>query len=130
TWYHNRYPGARCDIESLDYSYSFSDELQQQWHWSERYASQPEILRYINHVVDRFDLRRDIQLNTRVTQVSFDEAQERWIMVTDTGEVFSARYAIMATGVLSVTQVPSMKGLEGFKGEWFHTGDWPSQGVD
>jgi len=130
TWYHNRYPGARCDIESLDYSYSFSDELQQQWHWSERYASQPEILRYINHVVDRFDLRRDIQLNTRVTQVSFDEVQERWIMVADTGEVFSARYAIMATGVLSVTQVPSMKGLEGFEGEWFHTGDWPSQGVD
>lgn len=130
TWYHNRYPGARCDIESLDYSYSFSDELQQEWHWSERYAGQPEILRYINHVADRFDLRKDIQLDTRVTQASFDETQERWIFITDTGETFSAKYAVMATGVLSVAQVPSMKGLEDFKGEWFHTGDWPQQGVE
>ncbi|MDX3895839.1 NAD(P)/FAD-dependent oxidoreductase [Pusillimonas sp.] len=130
TWYHNRYPGARCDIESLDYSYSFSDELQQEWKWSERYAGQPEILRYINHVADRFDLRRDIQLNTRVVRARFDEAQERWMLFTDTGEVFSAKYAIMATGVLSVAQVPSMKGLEDYRGEWFHTGDWPEQGVD
>lgn len=130
TWYHNRYPGARCDIESLDYSYSFSEELQQEWHWSERYAGQPEILRYINHVADRFDLRSDIQLNTRVVQCSFDEQLERWTFLTDTGEVFSAKYAVMATGVLSVAQVPSMKGLDDFKGKWFHTGDWPKQGID
>lgn len=130
TWYHNRYPGARCDIESLDYSYSFSNELQQEWHWSERYASQPEILRYINHVADRFDLRKDIQLNTRVTHASFDEAQERWIFTTDTGETFSAKYGVMATGVLSIAQVPSMPGLQDFTGKWFHTGDWPRQGVD
>jgi len=130
TWYHNRYPGARCDIESLDYSYSFSDELQQEWHWSERYASQPEILRYINHVADRFDLRRDIQLNTRVVAARFDEARSRWILSTDGDETYAAQYAVMATGVLSVAQVPSMKGLEDFQGQWFHTGDWPSQGVD
>lgn len=129
TWYHNRYPGARCDIESLDYSYSFSEDLQQEWRWSERYAGQPEILRYINHVVDRFDLRKEIQLDTRVETARFDEARERWIFTTDTGETFEAKYAVMATGVLSVAQVPSMKGLDEFRGEWFHTGNWPRQGV-
>lgn len=130
TWYHNRYPGARCDIESLDYSYSFSNELQQEWHWSERYAGQPEILRYINHVADRFDLRRDIELNTRVVEVRFEETGQRWILSTDTGKVYSAKYVVMATGVLSVAQVPSMKGLDDFKGQWFHTGDWPKDGAD
>lgn len=130
TWYHNRYPGARCDIESLDYSYSFSEELQQEWPWTERYASQPEILEYINHVADRFDLRKDIQLNTRVTGATFDEVEERWTVTTEAGEVFSAKYAIMATGVLSVAQVPSVAGLESFDGEWYHSGDWPHEGVD
>lgn len=130
TWYHNRYPGARCDIESLDYSYSFCNALQQEWSWSERYAGQPEILRYINHVADRFDLRRDIQLNTRVTQMHFDEAREHWVFSTDTAETFTARHAIMATGVLSVAQVPSMKGLEDYQGSWFHTGDWPAAGAN
>src|SRR3989442_12265180 len=85
TWFWNRYPGARCDVESMDYSYSFSDELQQEWKWTERYASQPEILRYINHVADRFDLRRDIQLETRVTAAVFDEATNRWAVETDRG---------------------------------------------
>lgn len=130
TWYHNRYPGARCDIESLDYSYSFSDELQQEWSWSERYASQPEILRYINHVVDRFDLRPHIQLNTTVVAASYDEEEHVWLFETSTGESFVANYAVMATGVLSVAQVPSMKGLEDYRGRWFHTGDWPEEGVD
>ena len=114
TWYHNRYPGARCDIESLDYSFSFSNELQQEWNWSERYASQPEILAYINHVVDRFDLAKDIQLNTRVTGATFNEESNRWLITTEQGETFSAKYAVMATGVLSVHQVPNMKGLESF----------------
>lgn len=130
TWFHNRYPGARCDIESLDYSYSFSNELQQEWHWTERYASQPEILAYINHVVDRFDLRKDIQLNTRVTAAEFNDQTQHWCIETDTGEVYEAKYVVMATGVLSVAQVPSMQGLETFKGQWFHTGDWPKDGID
>ncbi|MCB1714339.1 MAG: NAD(P)/FAD-dependent oxidoreductase [Candidatus Competibacteraceae bacterium] len=130
TWFHNRYPGARCDIESLDYSYSFSNELQQEWHWTERYASQPEILAYINHVVDRFDLRRDIQLNTRVIKAEFNDQTQRWHIETDAGEAYEAKYVVMATGVLSVAQVPSMAGLETFKGQWFHTGDWPKDGID
>jgi len=129
TWHHNRYPGARCDIESLDYSYSFSEELQQEWEWKERYASQPEILAYMNHVADRFDLRRDIQLDTRVESATFDEEQSRWKVLTNKGDHVSARYCIMATGVLSVAQVPAMKGLESFQGDWFHTGAWP-KGVD
>lgn len=130
TWHHNRYPGARCDIESLDYSYSFSDDLQQEWSWTERYASQPEILKYINHVADRFDLRKDIQLNTRVNGATFNETENRWTFTTEAGEVLSAKYAVMATGVLSVAQVPSVPGLESFAGEWHHSGDWPQGGVD
>jgi cyclohexanone monooxygenase len=130
TWYWNRYPGARCDVESLDYSYSFSEELQQEWHWTERYASQPEILRYIEHVADRFDLRRDIQLSTRVTAASFDAATGRWSVATDRDERVSARFCIMATGCLSTAQVPSYPGLETFKGPWYHTGHWPHDGVD
>ena len=97
TWYWNRYPGARCDVESLEYSYSFSDELQNDWQWTERYASQPEILRYLNHVVERFDLRRSIRLKTRVTAASFDETANRWIIRTDRGERVSAKFCIMAT---------------------------------
>ncbi|HEV2055091.1 MAG TPA: NAD(P)/FAD-dependent oxidoreductase [Methylomirabilota bacterium] len=130
TWYWNRYPGARCDVESMDYSYSFSDELQQEWRWTERYASQPEILKYINHVADRFDLRRDITLATRVTAAVFDEATNRWDIQTDGGERVSARFCIMATGCLSTAQVPSYKGLETFEGLWYHTGNWPHEGVD
>src|SRR5215831_1702254 len=112
TWYWNRYPGARCDIESLDYSFSFSDELQQEWRWTERYASQPEILRYLEHVADRFDLRRDIQLGTRVTALGFDEGTSRWVIHTDDGGVVTARFCIMATGCLSAAQVPPFEGLD------------------
>jgi len=130
TWYWNRYPGARCDVESMDYSYSFSDELQQEWRWTERYSAQPEILRYINHVADRFDLRRDIQLDTRVTSAVFDEATSRWTVATDRGDRVSARFCIMATGCLSDAQVPDIKGRETFEGSWYHTGRWPHAGVD
>src|SRR6202171_4600255 len=130
TWYWNRYPGARCDVESMDYSYSFSDELQQEWRWTERYSAQPEILKYINHVADRFDLRRDITFSTRVTGAVFDEATVRWEIRTDTGEQVSARFCIMATGCLSTAQVPNFKGRETFEGKWYHTGSWPHEGVD
>jgi cyclohexanone monooxygenase len=130
TWYWNRYPGARCDVESMDYSYSFSDELQQEWRWTERYAAQPEILAYINHVVDRFDLRRDIQLDTRVTAAIFDEETACWTVTTDRGERVSARFCIMATGCLSAAQIPEFPGLETFAGSWYHTGRWPHDGVD
>ena len=130
TWYWNRYPGARCDVESMDYSYSFSDGLQQEWRWTERYASQPEILRYIEHVADRFDLRRDIQLETRVTAATFDEATHRWTVETDRGDRVSAHFCIMATGCLSTAQTPKFPGLETFEGRWYHTGHWPHEGVD
>ncbi len=130
TWYWNRYPGARCDVESMDYSYSFSDELQQEWKWSERYSAQPEILAYINHVADRFDLRRDVQLATRVTSAVFDDASGRWTVETDRGDRVSARFCIMATGCLSDAQVPDIPGRETFAGPWYHTGRWPHGGVD
>ena len=106
TWYWNRYPGARCDVESMQYSYSFSEELQQEWEWSERYAPQPEILKYANHVADKFDLRRDIQLNTRVETAAFHEDESRWSVTTSDGKVVSAAYFILATGCLSNARVP------------------------
>jgi cyclohexanone monooxygenase len=130
TWYWNRYPGARCDVESMDYSYSFSDELQQEWTWSERYASQPEILTYINHVADRFDLRRDLRLSTRVTSAVFDESTRQWIVTTDRGDRVSARFCIMATGCLSTAQLPQLPGRDTFRGKTYHTGWWPHEGVD
>jgi cyclohexanone monooxygenase len=130
TWFWNRYPGARCDVESLEYSYAFDDNLQQEWHWPERYGTQPEILRYINHVADRFDLRRDVQLNTRVTSAEFDRATSRWTVRTDKDDVVRAPFCIMATGNLSTQRVPDFKGIERFKGKWFHSGLWPHEGVD
>jgi cyclohexanone monooxygenase len=130
TWYWNRYPGCRCDVESMEYSYSFSSELQQEWHWPERYGTQPEILRYINHVADRFDLRRDIEFNTRVKQVVFDSEANTWTVRTDTGKTATARYCVMATGNLSTPRKPDIAGLESFKGQWYHTGLWPHEGLD
>jgi cyclohexanone monooxygenase len=130
TWFWNKYPGARCDIESLEYSYSFSDELQQDWSWPERYATQPQILAYINHVADRFDLRRDVQLDTRVTEAAFDAASSRWTLRTSGGETVVARYVIMATGNLSTPRVPDFRGLGSFRGKWYHSGMWPAEGVD
>src|SRR4051794_39421283 len=130
TWYWNRYPGARCDVESLEYSYSFSEELQQEWSWSERYPAQPEILRYLDHVADRFALRPDIQLRTRVVEAAWDDAAGRWTIGTEAGETFSARWCVMATGCLSASQVPEIPGLERFEGEWHHTARWPEEGVE
>jgi cation diffusion facilitator CzcD-associated flavoprotein CzcO len=130
TWFWNRYPGARCDVESVDYSFSFSDELEQEWEWSERYPPQPEILRYLNHVADRFDLRRDIQLQTRVTHAHYDEATNRWEIGTEDGGRFSATFCIMATGMLSIVNRPDFPGLDSFAGNWYHTARWPEEGVD
>ncbi len=130
TWFWNRYPGARCDVESMEYSYSFSNELQQEWKWPERYGTQPEILRYINHVADRFDLRHDIELNTRVVSAVFDPETGRWSVETDQGETVSAQFCVMASGNLSTPRVPSFAGLETFTGKWYHTGLWPHEGVD
>ncbi len=130
TWYWNRYPGARCDIQSLEYSYQFSDELQQQWDWSERYATQPEILRYINHVADRFELRRDVRFNTRVTTADFGETKNRWKVGTDTGDTFDTRFVVMATGCLSSANLPPIPGLASFSGDRYHTGRWPHEPVD
>jgi cation diffusion facilitator CzcD-associated flavoprotein CzcO len=130
TWFWNRYPGARCDVESIEYSYSFSDELQQDWQWSERYPSQPEVLRYLEHVAERFDLRRDVQLSTRVTAAHFDEAAQRWRITTDRGEVAIARYCITAVGCLSAHNLPKIEGIERFAGTIHHTSRWPKQGVE
>ena len=117
TWYWNRYPGARCDVESMQYSYSFSDELQQEWDWSERYAPQPEILKYANHVADRFNLRGDIQLNTRVDRAVFDEATNTWSVTTSDGKTVTAKYVVLATGCLSNARMPDIKGLVRFQGQ-------------
>ena len=130
TWYWNRYPGARCDVESMQYSYSFSDELQQEWNWSERYAPQPEILKYANHVADRFDLRSDIQLSTRVDRADYDEATNSWQVATCSGNIVTTRHVVLATGCLSNARVPDIKGLKSFKGKVYHTGHWPHQPVD
>ena len=130
TWYWNRYPGARCDIESMEYSYQFSDELQQEWAWSERYAAQPEILRYADHVADRFELRQDIQFETRVKAAAFDEAKGGWRIETEAGEQVFATFCVMATGCLSAPNRPRFPGLEGFAGPVWHTGSWPHEGVD
>src|ERR1700760_655342 len=129
-WYWNRYPGARCDVESVDYSYSFDERLQQEWDWSEKYATQPEILRYLNHVADRFNLRPDITFGTRVTDAVLDESTLLWQIHTDTGEVVSSRFLVLAVGPLSNANVPAIDGLESFSGSVYHTAHWPHQGVD
>ena len=130
TWFWNRYPGCRCDVESMEYSYSFDDELQQEWIWPERYGTQPVILEYINHVAKRFDLMRDVQLNTRITDAIFCEEQHLWTITTSNGEKITAPICIMATGNLSTPRKPDFPGLDDFKGDWYHTGLWPKQGVD
>ncbi|CAJ1509568.1 flavin-containing monooxygenase [[Mycobacterium] holstebronense] len=130
TWYFNRYPGARCDVESLDYCYSFSDHLQQQWTWTEKYATQSEILAYINWVADTLDLRPGITFNTRVVSAVFDEDATRWTVVTDNGQTVVARFVVMATGPLSSPLTPDIPGLETFGGEIYHTAHWPHKGVN
>ena len=127
TWYWNCYPGARCDVESMQYSFSFDEELQQEWEWTERYAAQPEILRYLDHVADRFDLRKDIDLSTTVTSAVLQG--EEWRVETDRGNIFRAKWCIMATGCLSAARLPEIAGLETFNGQKFHTGRWPKENV-
>lgn len=129
-WYHNGYPGARCDVESYDYSYSFSPELEQEWRWSERYATQPEILRYINHVADRFDMRKDICLSTFMEEARYDEIAARWTIRSRDGRVWSAKYFVMCVGQLSTTKAPQYPGQQDFKGEVIHSGVWPKHPVD
>jgi len=130
TWYWNRYPGARCDVESMQYSFSFDDKLQQEWNWSERYAPQPEILRYAGHVADRYDLRRDIQFNTTVKSAVFDERANRWTVTTSDGQAATAQHVVLATGCLSNARTPEFRGMKDFKGKVYHTGNWPHEPVD
>ena len=130
TWFWNRYPGCRCDVESLEYSFSFDPKLEQDWSWQERYGTQPQILEYLNHVADRFDLRRDIQCNTRIKAALFDDKANTWTLTTDTGEQFTAPFCIMAAGNLSTPRVPDFPGLKNFQGKTYHTGLWPHEGVD
>lgn len=129
TWYWNGYPGARCDVESLEYSYQFSEELQQDWEWTERFPAQPEILRYINHVADRFDLRRDTQFGTRVTAAAYDEAVAAWRISTAAGQELASRFLVMATGCLSSANLPQFPGMEAYRGQILHTGRWPLEGA-
>ncbi|WP_281019373.1 MULTISPECIES: NAD(P)/FAD-dependent oxidoreductase [unclassified Minwuia] len=130
TWYWNRYPGARCDVESMQYSYQFDDDLQQEWEWSERYATQPEIIRYARHVADRFDLRRDIRFDCRVAAAHLDETQDVWRVTTEGGDTLTTRWFVMATGCLSSANMPDIPGVESFRGAIFHTGQWPHEDVD
>jgi cation diffusion facilitator CzcD-associated flavoprotein CzcO len=130
TWYWNRYPGARCDSESHSYAYYFSKELLNEWEWSERYPQQPEILRYLNHVADRFNLRPDIVLGTKVQSAHYSDTDKQWHITTDQGQTYIAKYFITAVGCLSSANIPSIAGLEAFEGQWFHTGEWPHEGVD
>jgi cyclohexanone monooxygenase len=130
TWYWNRYPGARCDVESMQYSFSFSEELDQDWTWSEKYSPQPEILAYANHITDRFDLRQDILFDTRVTAATWDENAKRWHIETDRGDKVSAKFCVMAVGCLSAPNRPKFPGIENFEGPVYHTGEWPHEGVD
>ncbi len=130
TWFHNRYPGARCDVESIDYSYSFDEDLQQEWTWSERFATQEEILRYLEHVADRHDLRSAYEFSTRVSAAVYDEDTRQWTVETDTGASVTARFCVLATGVLSATNIPDIPGRDTFAGELYHTGEWPREPVD
>ena len=130
TWWWNRYPGARCDIESFDYSYSFDPDLEQDWTWTERYATQPEILAYIGHVAERFDLRRDISFGTRMLEARWSDGTAQWSLTTDTGRRLRARYCVMAVGCLSRANRPRFDGMDEFTGRILHTGEWPHEGVD
>ena len=129
TWFWNRYPGARCDIESIEYSYSFSDELQQEWNWSNRYSDQSEILDYVNYVVKKFNLKENIVFNTSVKSATFDENLKNWIVETDS-KSYSSKFCVMATGTLSSIKQPNFDGLENFKGDWYVTGEWPHEKLD
>jgi cation diffusion facilitator CzcD-associated flavoprotein CzcO len=130
TWYWNRYPGARCDSESHAYSYYFSKDLLEEWEWSERYPGQAEIMRYLNHVADRFDLRKDIHFGQRVSAARYDETANRWHVETQCGMHYRVKFLITAVGCLSTANIPKIEGLDSFAGQWYHTGQWPHEGVD
>jgi cation diffusion facilitator CzcD-associated flavoprotein CzcO len=130
TWYWNRYPGARCDIESVHYSYSFSEDLQQEWEWNEKFAAQPEILRYLNHVADRFELRKDIQFNTRITSMVWSEREKQWNVGFEDGSSVRAGFVISGAGNLSVPKTAEFDGIDGFQGEVYMTGNWPHRKID
>ena len=130
TWYWNRYPGARCDVESLAYSFSFDEDLEQEWTWTERYATQPQILEYLDHVADRFDLRRDILFERRIDRAHYSDAGNRWHVTTEEGDSATAQYLVMATGCLSVPALPEINGLADFKGEFYQASRWPHEEVD
>jgi cation diffusion facilitator CzcD-associated flavoprotein CzcO len=130
TWYWNRYPGARCDVDSMFYSYGCDEGLEQEWEWTERYPAQQEILSYLNHVADRFDLRKDILFETKIASAHFDEEGSCWRLTTEDGRPISASYCIMATGCLSTVNHPNFQGLDEFRGRVFHTGHWPHEPVD
>ncbi len=130
TWYWNRYPGARCDSESYTYCFTFSKELLQEWSWSGRYPEQPEILTYLNHVADRFDLRPNIQFDTKVASATFLEDRNLWEIKTDQGDRVTARHLITGIGCISTGNIPKIKGLDSFEGDWYHTGNWPHHPVD
>ena len=130
TWYWNRYPGARCDSESHAYRYFFSRELNEEWEWTERYPGPPEILKYLGHVADRFDLRRDMRFGCRAVSASYDETANRWVVETEAGERYVVKYLVAAVGCLSSANIPEIPGLADFGGKWYHTGQWPHEGVD
>ncbi|MCI0895413.1 MAG: NAD(P)/FAD-dependent oxidoreductase [Chloroflexi bacterium] len=130
TWYWNRYPGCRFDSESYTYGYSFSEELLQEWDWKEHYSGQPENERYLNYVADKFDLRRDIRLNSRVVSAVFDEDENRWQVQLEDGHRARAQFLITSVGILSAGYIPDFEGIDSFKGDWCHTGRWPKDGMD
>ncbi|MDP7390529.1 MAG: NAD(P)/FAD-dependent oxidoreductase [Alphaproteobacteria bacterium] len=130
TWYWNRYPGARCDVESMQYSYSFDAELQQEWHWPEKFSAQPDILAYANHVADRFDLRKDIDFDIEVKAAHFNETTRRWRIETDKKDKITAQFFVMATGCISTAQTPNIEGLDNYQGNTYHTGNWPHEKID
>ena len=130
TWYWNRYPGARCDIPSIEYSYSFSDELQQEWEWSQKYSTQPEILEYANHVADRFELKEHIRFNECVVSAQYMENSKKWKLQTSSGNTYESKYCVMATGSLSSINKPKFEGIDSYKGDWYITGKWPNKKID
>jgi cyclohexanone monooxygenase len=130
TWYHNRYPGLRCDVESLEYSYTFSEQIRNEWNWSERYPPQTEILKYANFVAEKLDLRRDIQLNTRIISAHWNEAENRWLVTSEGGQTWAPRWVVMGTGCLSMPRYPNIPGIDKFKGTLIHTADWPESGAE
>ena len=127
TWYWNKYPGARCDIESMDYSYSFSEDLQQEWNWKEKYGTQPELLKYARFVCEKFNLRKNINFNTKITSAKFSKEKQKWIITADNQNIIECEHLILATGNLSTPNTPNIEGINNFKGNVYHTGAWPKQ---